>query len=85
VSPEAPPKCMNESGCICRGAIFIAAPQVDALDLTTWTALSQLKCDVQSLPKPLSGNGFGEHHDDFLKGSPISGRALRALLASFLI
>src|SRR5580765_2004502 len=53
LSPEAPPKCMNESGCICRGAIFIAAPQVDALDLTTWIAVSQAAGESQRLPKLL--------------------------------
>ena len=83
ITPPAPPRCQNETGCICQGVIFVAAPQVDDLAFSYWLAL-----DFQLSEPPLN-HGFGSepvwlrHRRD--EAPAPSGRALRALIASFQI
>lgn len=79
------PKCENETGCICHGAIFIAPPPYDLLDLTTSQWFPEVQpCIVEALapaPKYVSTAALERRH--FV--APISCRALRAWLGSFLI
>ena len=79
------PKCENETGCICQGAIFIAPAPFDLIDLSAcpWNA------DVPPTPAEtcprlelhISRAALEQCHI----APPISGGALRAWLGSFLI
>lgn len=78
------PKCENETGCICQGAIFIAPPSVDLADLATFQWLPELQPAIAAAdlaPSGLNSALLERRHGI----APISGRALRALLGSFLI
>ncbi|HWA99325.1 MAG TPA: hypothetical protein VG713_12570 [Pirellulales bacterium] len=76
------PRCKNESGCICQGAVFVAAPQVAALDLTAWNAIVEAPVSATRIVATAQRASLDDlwHH-----GVPISGRILRAHLASLLI
>jgi hypothetical protein len=79
------PKCENETGCICQGAIFIAPPFADLADLASFQWLPEPQ-PAMALAADLAPSGpdcalLARRH--FVP--PISGRALRALLGSFLI
>jgi hypothetical protein len=79
------PKCENETGCICRGAIFIAPPSSDLADLATFPWLPEPQPAIVEAA-PSAPNGFGAAwFERRHRIAPISGRALRALLGSFLI
>lgn len=83
ITPPAPPRCQNETGCICQGVIFVAAPQVDDLAFSYWLAL-----DFAQLEPSVIRVGGGEWdllRNDQDEARPPSGRALRALIASFQI
>jgi hypothetical protein len=83
LQPIAPPRQEDESGCICRGAIFVEPPSVVPLDLALWFPLLE-NCIALSPVVELDAPG------DFLAAGrlcwrpPISGRALRALHSTFL-
>jgi hypothetical protein len=83
VQPIAPPRQEDESGCICRGAIFVEPPSVVPLDLALWYPL--LENNIALPPM-----GELDAPGDFLATGglcwrpPISGRALRALHSTFL-
>jgi hypothetical protein len=83
VLPPTPPRCQNETGCVCQGAVLIAVPYVDTVDLDRWDqwCLHELAVGAQTLDA-------GERlpvGDEENWCRPISGRMLRALLGSFLI
>ncbi|HUY87729.1 MAG TPA: hypothetical protein VMV10_03245 [Pirellulales bacterium] len=79
------PKCENETGCICQGAIFIAPPPYDLVDLTAcqWTDEAQPAIVETLLPlqKCVSNAALERRHfaPSLTKG------AMRAWLGRFLI
>lgn len=79
------PECENETGCICQGAIFISAPAVDSVDLASCQWLVEPTAElVAKLDGPSVVAAFASvERQKFAR--PISGRAMRAWLASFLI
>jgi hypothetical protein len=79
------PKCENETGCICQGAIFIAPPSADLADLATFQWLPEPQ-PANAVAADLAPNGLNSAllERRHVVG-PISGRALRALLGSLLI
>ncbi|HXT57528.1 MAG TPA: hypothetical protein VN699_02790 [Pirellulales bacterium] len=79
------PKCENETGCICRGAIFIAPPSGDLADLATFQWLPEPRPAIFEAAAPAPNNLGAALLERRHRIAPISGRALRALLGSFLI
>ncbi len=79
------PKCENETGCICRGAIFIASPAIDSVHMTAcqWPAAfrAELFPTADIAMRGANFASLGREHFVQL----MSGRALRAWLAVFLI
>ena len=77
--------CENETGCICRGAIFIAAPAADLADLSVCQWCGEAQPAAIAAPAPLescvSRAALERRHFVW----PISSRALRAWLGSLLI
>jgi hypothetical protein len=84
VKPIAPPREEDESGCICRGAIFVEAPAVVPLDLAKWCPLLLSSIELPSLGE-LDAPGDLLAEGGFCWRLPISGRALRALHSTFLL
>lgn len=79
------PQCENETGCICRGAIFIAVPAVDLVDVTACQWLFEMTAPGnESFGAKLYEMDFAVFERQNF-ASPVSGRTLRALLGSFLI
>ncbi|HVX59752.1 MAG TPA: hypothetical protein VHC19_04095 [Pirellulales bacterium] len=79
------PECENETGCICQGAIFVSAPAVDVLNLAScqWIIEPCAELVTQSGQPDLVAAFATLERENFAR--PISGRAMRAWLASFLI
>lgn len=79
------PKCENETGCICQGAVFIAPAPFDLIDLNAcqWNAEVLPAAVETSSPLELCISRAALERRHF--APPISSRALRAWLGSFLI
>jgi hypothetical protein len=79
------PRCENETGCICRGAIFIAPPSIDSVHTTAcqWPAESHAELFATADFAMRGANFASLDREHFAQ--PISGRALRAWLAVYLI
>jgi hypothetical protein len=81
-NPVSHPGCPNESGCICRGATVAGRVSTPEVQVSVWAILersagseqAQAVCEATPL---LSG--------DVHAPAPLSGRQLRARIASFLI
>lgn len=79
------PKCENESGCICQGAVFVAPPDCDLADLTVCQWVGKARSGVietaQKLESGASITGLERRPIAplFAKGE------LRAWLGRFLI
>lgn len=84
LTPLSPPAQQNESGCICRGAILTDSGNL-VVDQQADSQSFAIDFTVASLSEaPLLQIGLPSADD--LQGSPpLSGRALRAQLSSFLI
>ncbi|HEX4129599.1 MAG TPA: hypothetical protein VHZ24_06120 [Pirellulales bacterium] len=78
--PVAP--CNNESGCICKGAVLIAAVPFDVVDAAVWQAVPATHTLLQPSPGMMLSSPADERCHDVV---PISGRILRAYLASLVI
>ena len=84
VKPIAPPREEDESGCICRGAVFIDAPAIVPLDLARWCPLLESQIELPSLGE-LDAPGDFLAEGGICWRPPITGRALRALHSTFLL
>lgn len=77
--------CHNESGCICRGAVFVAPVVVQTIDLAVWdylpAALDNRLAALELVPAAPPAAAL----DSLIFCPQLSGRILRALLASLLI
>jgi hypothetical protein len=85
VERTSSPRCENESSCICRGAILTAVVPHVALDLTTWTAAAFDDLVATVCTKELADRPFDRLVDRPGGSRLISGRTLRAHLASYVI
>jgi hypothetical protein len=77
------PKCENETGCICQGAIFIAPAPYDLIDLSACDWNADFEAVVLESPMPTCLKDAAIQRRHF--APPISSRALRAWISSFLI
>jgi hypothetical protein len=76
------PGCENESGCICRGATLVRETRVG--DAHVWVALLLAHDFCLSAGYLVLDEEFSPA-SDFLTPPPLSGRQLRARIASLLI
>jgi len=83
VAPVSPADSEDESGCICRGAFFVEAPQIVPLEALGWLPLMEASTPLE---QTFALEAWGEYleSDEFLLRPPLAGRTLRALVGSFL-
>jgi len=79
------PKCENETGCICQGAIFIAPAPFDLIDLSACPWNAEIQPGAVEAPQRLELHVSRAARERRHIAPPISGGALRAWLGSFLI
>src|SRR6185437_2933575 len=76
-------RCLNESGCICRGAVLTVLAIAPALALSAWDFMCLPSTTVASvLNKPLAD--MPPPDTPCRSCAPKSGKILRTLLSSFL-
>lgn len=82
-APFSPVATEDESGCVCRGAFFVEAPQVVSVELARWCPLFEQSTPLAATVA-LEAPGEYLETDEFLMRPPLAGRTLRALVGSFL-
>ncbi len=83
VVPPSPPAEQNESGCICRGAVFVEGPALTPIDQMHWCPLLQDVLQVADTLQRETPGAFASPADRTCC-VPLAGRALRTWQASFL-
>lgn len=78
------PRCKNESSCICRGALLVVAAPQPTLDLTLVQAITPVDAFLDASMLAGDDVNFQADFEPHGRPIPISGRILRAHLASFL-